>query len=109
MYVYIAANKKNKVLYTGVTNDILRRMYEHKSGSIEGFTKDYNINKLLFYEEIKNPQDAIMLEKRIKKFCKADKLRLIYEKNPELKDLSEDWEFGELGHQILYMHYRGSE
>lgn len=86
-YVYIATNFKDSVLYTGVTNDLNRRMYEHKNGSVEGFTKKYKINKLVFYEIFNNPEDAIRAEKKIKGWIRKKKEDLIKSKNPEFKDL----------------------
>lgn len=65
-FVYIATNKLNTVLYTGVTNNLMRRMFEHKNKFIPGFTLKYNINKLVFYEIFNNPADAIAAEKKIK-------------------------------------------
>ena len=63
-HVYIMTNKTNKVLYTGVTNDLLRRMYEHRSKLVEGFTKKYNVNKLVYFEELPSINDAIAAEKK---------------------------------------------
>jgi len=89
-YVYIATNKNNSVLYTGVTNDLLRRMHEHKKGLIKGFTKRYRVNKLVFYETFNNPRDAIGAEKKIKGWLRKKKINLIKSKNPEFKDLIEE-------------------
>ena len=65
-HVYILTNKSNKVLYTGVTNDLLRRVYEHKSKLIEGFTKRYKVNKLVYFEHFTDINEAIAVEKKIK-------------------------------------------
>jgi len=87
-FVYIASNKTNKVLYTGITNDLVRRMYEHKNKLVDGFTKKYNVNRLLFCEEFFDPSEAIAAEKRIKGWLRNRKLELIRKNNPEFKDLS---------------------
>ena len=100
--VYILANKYNSVFYTGVTNNIFRRMYEHKSGLKEGFAKKYNCNRLVFYTEVTNIKDAIVLEKKLKMDTRKEKLRIIKQQNPGMIDLSEGWEFGELGIPLLY-------
>jgi putative endonuclease len=86
-YVYIATNKNNTVLYTGITNDLLRRMYEHKNKIIQGFTHKYNINKLVYYEIAENPYAAISREKQIKAGSRKKKLYLIENANKEWKDL----------------------
>jgi putative endonuclease len=65
-YVYILTNKSNKVLYTGVTNNLARRMFEHKNKLVEGFTKKYNLTKLVYYEIASNVESAIIREKQIK-------------------------------------------
>ena len=91
-YVYIAANKNNKVIYTGMTNDIMRRMYEHKNKLIEGFTKKYNITKLVYYEYTTDVNSAIRREKQIKKWRREKKNHLIETINPNWKDLSEEVE-----------------
>ena len=67
-YVYILANKKNGTLYIGVTNDLIRRIYEHKQGFIEGFTKKYHVDRLVYYEAVSDVQSAIQREKRMKKW-----------------------------------------
>lgn len=67
-YVYILASKKNGTLYIGMTNDLVRRVYEHKSGLIEGFTKRYSINRLVYFESTNDVNDAIQREKRLKKW-----------------------------------------
>lgn len=78
-------------MYTGVTNDLQRRMYEHKNKVIKGYSKNFNLNRLLFFEEFSHPLDAIESEKRIKGWLRVKKLDLIRTISPEFKDLSEDW------------------
>lgn len=65
-YVYIMTYKNNKVLYTGITNDLKRRVYEHKEKLVDGFTKKYNVSKLIYYEIFEDPENAILREKKIK-------------------------------------------
>ena len=89
-YVYIMTNK-SRTLYTGVTNDIVRRVYEHKKKLIDGFTKKYNITKLVYYVATDDINSAIMREKQIKGWLRKKKIALIESINPEWKDLSEDW------------------
>ncbi len=83
-------NKNNTVLYTGVTNDLKRRVYEHKEKLIEGFTQKYNITKLVYYEISGNVESAILREKQIKAGSRARKITLINNMNPEWRDLYED-------------------
>ena len=90
-YTYIMMNGRNTVIYVGITNDIERRTAEHKHGKIKGFTQKYNVKKLVYYETYSNPQEAIDREKQIKRWSKYKKINLIRKKNPELKDLAEDW------------------
>ena len=92
-YVYIISNNFRNVLYIGVTRNIERRLYEHKNKLIDGFSKKYNLNVLLFYETTEYPLDAIAREKQLKKWNREKKVNLIKSINPELKDLSEDWWF----------------
>jgi putative endonuclease len=89
-YVYIMTNR-SKTLYTGVTNDLMRRVCEHKNKMIEGFTKRYNLTKLVFYEETGEILSAIRREKQIKGWLRSKKIALIESLNPEWKDLSEGW------------------
>ena len=86
-YVYILASRKNGVLYIGITNDLRRRVFEHKNNLIAGFTKKYNVNKLVYFELINQPMDAINREKRMKKWKRQWKIELIESMNPEWKDL----------------------
>lgn len=89
-WVYILASKRKGTLYIGVTNNLIRRIYEHKEKLIDGFTKKYNITKLVYVEESQNLNNAIHREKCIKKWNRAWKLRLIEEQNPDWKDLYEN-------------------
>ncbi len=82
-------NKNNSVLYSGMTRDIKKRVYEHKSKAIEGFTNRYNINKLVYYEVLGDPQEAIKREKQIKAGTRARKVALVNEFNPGWIDLYE--------------------
>jgi putative endonuclease len=83
-------NLHNKVIYTGVTNDLRKRVYQHKEKFIEGFTKKYNITKLVYYEIYKDPYSAIKREKQIKAGSRKKKVVLIETINPEWKDLSSE-------------------
>lgn len=86
-YVYILTNISNKVLYTGVTNNLERRVFEHKNGIIEGFTKKYNVHKLVYFETTNDVYSAISREKQIKRLSRAKKLALIEKNNPNYKEL----------------------
>jgi len=90
-YVYLLTNWNNKVLYTGITNNLERRLYEHKNNLVDGFTKKYNINKLVYYEQTKNVKSAIEREKQIKGWIRNRKNALVESMNPMWKDLSDDW------------------
>ena len=81
----------SKTLYTDITNNLIRRVHEHKCKLVEGFTKRYNITKLVYYEEINEINDAIRREKQIKGWLKTKKMALVELVNPEWKDLSEGW------------------
>ncbi|MBW1730538.1 MAG: GIY-YIG nuclease family protein [Deltaproteobacteria bacterium] len=89
-YVYILASKRNGTLYIGITSDLARRVWEHKNKMVEGFTKRYNVNRLVYYEVYSTVEDAIIREKRMKKWRRMWKIRLIEEKNPDWKDLYEE-------------------
>lgn len=89
-YVYIMTNK-SRTLYTGITNNLMRRVYEHKNKLIEGFTKKYNIQFLVYYEAGSDINTAIMREKEIKGWLRKKKISLIDSVNPQWKDLSEEW------------------
>ena len=87
-YVYILTNKTNRVLYIGVTNNLQRRMCEHKNEEIDGFTKRYHLHKLVFFEEFSDINEAIAWEKRLKRWTRTKKNALIESKNPDWKDLN---------------------
>lgn len=87
-FVYILASKRNGTLYTGMTNNLSRRMWEHKQGLVEGFTKKYKVHLLVYSESFARPYDAIRAEKRIKKWNRQWKIDLIESVNPEWIDLS---------------------
>jgi putative endonuclease len=89
-YVYIMTNK-SKTLYIGVTNNLERRVYEHKNKLVAGFTSKYNITKLVYYEETNDVQVALAREKQIKGWLRSKKIVLIESDNPEWKDLSLEW------------------
>jgi putative endonuclease len=86
-YVYILTNKNNTVLYTGVTNDLARRCYEHKNKLVKGFTEKYNVDKLVYYETINFIDLAIHREKQIKGYSRIKKEALIAKLNPEWQEL----------------------
>lgn len=88
-YVYIMTNQNNKVFYIGVTNNLQRRVYEHKNGLLEGFTKKYNCKKLLWYKDTDDINSAIQEEKRMKKWKREFKENVINEMNPNWDDLFE--------------------
>ena len=90
-YVYILTNKTNTTLYIGMTNDLKRRLYEHKNKLIPGFTEKYNVNKLVYYEKTTDVKSAIQREKNIKKWNRDWKLELIKKTNPNFNDLSLEW------------------
>jgi len=86
-YVYVLASKKDGVLYIGITNNLRRRIYEHKNNLIEGFTKKYFVHKLVYFEETNEVDTAIQREKQLKKWKRSWKIELIEKSNPEWKDL----------------------
>ena len=86
-YIYMLSNKNNTTLYVGVTNDLVRRVYEHKNKLCDGFTKKYNINKLVYYEVCENSLSAIEREKQIKSGSRKNKELLIKSMNVEWIDL----------------------
>ena len=88
-YVYILASDRNGTLYVGVTNDLARRVYEHRNDLIEGFTKRYGVHRLVWFEVHGDINEAILREKRIKKWNRSWKLRVIEEMNPDWIDLTE--------------------
>ena len=86
-YVYILASKRNGTLYIGITSDLVKRIWEHKNKVVKGFTAEYGIDKLVYYEEYSDPENAIKREKRLKKYNREWKLNLIERINPDWKDL----------------------
>ena len=91
-YTYLMTNKRNNVLYTGITSDLIKRVYEHKNKLVKGFTSKYNVNKLVYFEEFGDVEEAIVREKQIKGWLRSRKLNLIKGTNPTFKDLSEELE-----------------
>ncbi len=90
--VYIMSNYSDTTLYIGVTGDLMRRVWEHKSKVVKGFTSKYNINKLVYYELTDSIESAIIREKQLKHWHRQWKINLIKEMNPDFKDLSLSWE-----------------
>jgi putative endonuclease len=86
-YIYILASRKNGVLYVGVTNNLIKRAYEHKNNLVDGFTKKYNVHRLVYYEETSDVENAILREKRIKKWNRQWKINLIEKNNPNWDDI----------------------
>ena len=93
-YVYIMTNKWDTVLYTGVTNNLLKRVYEHKEKLVDGFTKKYNLTKLVYYEVCEDIENAISREKQIKGSLRQKKIQLIESINKEWRDLYTELEKG---------------
>ena len=89
-YVYMMTNKNNTVIYTGVTNNLKQRVYEHKEKLIDGFTKKYNLNKLVYFEITNDINSAIQWEKQIKAGSRQKKIDLINSINAEWKDLYDE-------------------
>ena len=90
-FVYIVTNKYNTVVYIGITNDLERRLYEHKQKLNKGFTSQYNCNKLVWFEEFDDINEAISREKQLKNWQRDWKNQLIEKDNPDWKDLSDGW------------------
>jgi len=95
--VYILASKRNGTLYTGVTSNLLARIHQHRVGAVGGFTRDYDVKLVVWFEQHSTMGSAITREKRIKKWNRAWKLELIEAGNPEWRDLAEDFGFPPLG------------
>jgi putative endonuclease len=89
-YVYITASR-SRVLYVGVTNELQRRLYQHKHHLLPGFTSRYNVTRLVYFEETADVHSAVAREKQIKGWLRAKKVALIEKANPDWKDLSEGW------------------
>jgi putative endonuclease len=87
LYVYILASKIGGTLYVGVTNDLVRRIAQHRLKAVEGFTGRYDVVRLVYFEQFDDPENAIKREKRLKKWNRAWKIRLIEERNPNWDDL----------------------
>jgi putative endonuclease len=90
-YVYLLTNWNNQVMYVGITNKLERRIYEHKEKIVKGFTKKYNVNKLVYYEQTSDVVEALNREKEIKKWRRDKKNRLVFDSNPLWQDLSKDF------------------
>lgn len=90
-YVYILTNRKNGVLYTGLTNELERRIGEHNNKILKGFTFKYNVDKLVYYEEFETYDEAFLRERRLKKWKRDWKINLIIKENPNWIDLSAGW------------------
>ena len=93
-YVYILSSKRNGTLYIGVTNNLERRLYEHKNNLIEGFTNKYNVHHLVYFEDVNDIQSALQREKQLKRWTRKWKLELIEKFNPEWRDLASDFNLG---------------
>ena len=90
--VYILTNKRGTTLYIGITNNIVRRLHQHRHREVDGFTKRYHLNRLVWVEHFRNVNDAIACEKKLKGWRRSRKIALIEQKNPRWFDLSGDWE-----------------
>jgi len=90
-YVYILASQRHGTLYVGVTSNLIRRIHEHRSSVIAGFTRDYRVKKLVWFESTNDVREALELEKRLKRWKRRWKLELIEANNPEWKDLFQEW------------------
>lgn len=90
-YIYILTNKTDSVMYIGVTNDLRRRINEHREEMIEGFTKKYHVHKLVYYEVFENIEKAIQREKQLKRWNREKKNQLVESLNPAYKDLVEEF------------------
>ena len=89
--VYILTNYNETTFYIGVTGDLQKRIWEHKNKVVEGFTKKYNVDRLVYYEVTEDVESALSREKQLKRWHRQWKINLIKEMNPEFKDLSEQW------------------
>lgn len=95
--VYLLGSRRNGTLYIGVTSDLMSRVHQHRTGAIPGFTKDYGVRLLVCFERHDTMEQAIIREKRIKKWNRAWKLELIESNNPDWRDLAEDLGFSPFG------------
>jgi putative endonuclease len=91
-FVYLLTNWNNRVMYIGVTNNLERRVYEHKNKLVKGFTEKYNVHRLVYYEDTPDIRTALEREKEIKKWRREKKDSLVVSTNPTWKDLSEEWQ-----------------
>jgi putative endonuclease len=94
--VYILASQRNGTLYTGVTSDLIARIYQHRQGTLGGFTREHGVHRLVWFEVHETMESAILREKRIKKWRRAWKLQLIEKDNPQWLDLAEQFGFAPL-------------
>ena len=90
-FVYILSNWNDSVVYIGVTSNLPKRLYEHRNGLADGFTKKYNVHKLVYFEQTNDVYSAISREKQLKKWRRSKKDQLIKLQNPTWRDLSQDW------------------
>mgnify|MGYP001619634022 CR=1 FL=1 len=90
-YVYILASKKNGTLYIGITSDLIKRIYQHKHDQVKGFTSNYGVHLLVYYEETNDIEVALQREKQLKKWNRKWKLELIEKTNPSWNDLAKAW------------------
>lgn len=90
-FVYILTNKNRTTLYIGITNDLKRRLEEHRNKEIHGFTAQYNLNRLVYFETFSDPQSAIAREKQLKGWLRKKKIQIIEKQNPHWQDLSVSW------------------
>ena len=91
-WVYILTNKHRTSVYIGITNDVVRRLHQHRNGVVEGFTNRYHLNRVVWLEHFRNVNDAIMCEKKLKGWRRSRKIALIERTNPRWVDLSDEWE-----------------
>jgi putative endonuclease len=89
-YIYILANRRNGTLYIGVTSNLIKRVWEHKNKLAEGFTEKYGVNKLVYFEQASDAENAVRREKRLKKYNRRWKMDLIEKMNPDWKDMYEE-------------------
>ena len=90
-FVYILSNWHDSVVYIGITSNLPKRLYEHRNGLADGFTKKYNVHKLVYFEQTNDVYAAISREKQLKKWNRSKKNLLISQQNPTWRDLSHDW------------------
>ena len=91
-WVYILTSKRGTTLYIGITKNIMRRLYQHRTGEADGFAKRYHLNRLVWLEHFRNVNDAIACEKKLKGWRRSRKIALVKQTNPRWLDLSDDWE-----------------